>query len=89
VTLDPRNHEAWINRGVLYHRFLGQRDEAANSYRRALEIDPGNGAANFNYGMLLVESGRRDEEVRRHIVVACDAGIAAACDVLKRSRRAQ
>ncbi len=88
VVLDPRNHEAWINRGVLYHRLLGLPAEAANSYRRALELDPGNGAANFNYGMLLVESGRRDETVRRHIVVACDAGIAAACDVLKRSRRA-
>lgn len=89
VALDPKNHEAWINRGVLYHRLLGQPAEAANSYRRALELEPGNGAANFNYAMLLVESGRRDEMVRRHIVIACDAGITSACDILKRSRRAE
>ncbi len=88
VTLDPKNHEAWINTGVLYHRWLGRPAEAAASYERALKLEPDHGVANFNYGMLLVESGRRDEAVRRHIVIGCQAGIKSACDLLKRSRRA-
>src|SRR5882672_2447320 len=88
VALDPKNHEAWINRGVLYHRWLARPVEARTSYERALALEPGNGVANFNYGMLLVESGRRDEAVRRHIVIGCEAGIASACDILRRSRHA-
>jgi tetratricopeptide (TPR) repeat protein len=87
VTLDPKNHEAWINRGVLYHRWLKRAAEAAASYERALDLEPESGAAHFNYGMLLVESGRRDEAVRRHFVIGCRAGIRSACDVLERSRR--
>ena len=87
VALDPKNHEAWINMGVIYHRLLKRPAEAATSYRRALAIEPANGAANYNYGMLLIEAGRRDEAVRRHIVVGCESGIQNACEVLKRSRR--
>jgi hypothetical protein len=37
--------------------------------------------------MLLVEAGRRDEAVRRHIAVGCESGIQNACEVLKQSRR--
>jgi Tfp pilus assembly protein PilF len=87
VALDPKNHEAWINMGVIYHRLLKRPAQAAESYRRALAIEPAHGAANYNYGMLLVEAGRRDEAVRRHIAVGCESGIQNACEVLKRSRR--
>jgi Tfp pilus assembly protein PilF len=88
VKLDPKNHEAWINMGVIYHRLLKRPAEAAASYRRALAIEPANGAANYNYGMLLIEAGHRDEAVRRHIVLGCESGIQSACEVLKRSRQA-
>jgi tetratricopeptide (TPR) repeat protein len=87
VTLDPRNHDAWVNRGVLHHRWLKRPAEAAASYERALVLEPGSGVAHFNYGMLLVESGRRDEAVRRHIAIGCRSGIRSACDLLERSRQ--
>jgi Tfp pilus assembly protein PilF len=87
VKLDPANQEAWTNLGAVYHA-LTRSDEAAASYQRALDIAPTDGPANYNYGALLLESGRRDDLVRRHIVIGCNAGVAAACDVLKRSRRA-
>jgi tetratricopeptide (TPR) repeat protein len=86
--LEPRNHEAWINTGVAY-RSLGRTADAAASYERALELAPTNASAHYNYGVLLLESGRRDEAVRRHIVLGCEAGIPGACAILKGSRRAR
>ena len=79
VTLDPRNHEAWINTGALYHRWLKRPEEAATAYVRALQLDPENGVAHFNYAMLLFESGRRDEIVRYHVIMGCKGGVRTAC----------
>lgn len=88
VKLDPKNHDAWINSGVLNHQ-LKRRAQAAESYRRALQLEPESGPANYNYGMLLIEDGRRDEEVRRHIVLGCKGGIQNACEILRNSRQAR
>ena len=47
---------------------------------------PGSGSAHYNYGVLLLDMGRRDQATRNHFVVACDAGIEPACEILRRSR---
>ncbi len=85
VAIEPRNADALVNTGALYQR-LGLAEAAADSYRRALAVDPAHGPANHNLGVLLLDAGRRDEIVRGHIVKGCKAGIAGACDILKRSR---
>lgn len=84
VALDARDDEAWINIGVVY-RALGRVPEAQAAYERALALHP-SGSAHYNYGVLLLEMGRRDEAVRQQFVLACKARIAAACDLLRRSR---
>jgi tetratricopeptide (TPR) repeat protein len=84
VSLEPRDDEAWINIGVVY-RALGRVPEAKAAYERALALRP-SGSAHYNYGVLLLEMGRRDEAVREQFVLACRARIEAACDLLRRSR---
>jgi len=86
AALDPLNDEVWINAGVVY-RSLGRGAEAAAAYRRALELKPKSGSAHYNYGILLLDSGRRDPEVRGHFILACDAGVAEACEILRRAAR--
>jgi Tfp pilus assembly protein PilF len=86
TALDPLNEEVWINTGVVY-RSLGRSADAASAYQRALKLKPKNGSAHYNYGVLLLDSGRRDPEVRGHFILACDAGVADACDILKRAGR--
>jgi tetratricopeptide (TPR) repeat protein len=85
VALDPGNHEAWNNAGFVY-RALERDGDAAASYERALKLKPTDPSANYNYGVLLFDSGRRDEAVRRRIVIGCEGGIQAACDLLKGRR---
>jgi Tfp pilus assembly protein PilF len=82
VTLDPRSYGAWMNAGAVY-RALGRTDDATASYRRALELRPAEPLVNYHYGMLLFGSGRRDQTVRGHMVIGCEAGIPDACDVLR------
>ena len=38
VQIEPRNLQAWTSRGLAYER-LGQREKAAGSYARALNIN--------------------------------------------------
>ena len=85
VVLDALNPEAWINHGAVL-RSAGRSSAAAASYERALLLKPGSGSAHYNYGVLLLDLGRRDQATRNHFVVACDAGIEPACEILRRSR---
>jgi len=85
VALDPLNDEPWINLGAV-QRSLGQGEAAGASYERALDLNPASGSAHYNYGVLLLEAGRRDLFVRDHFVIACSARVELACDILKKSR---
>jgi protein O-mannosyl-transferase len=85
VELNPADDVAWNNTGALY-RELGRRDEAAASYEKALALKPMNASAHYNYGMLLFDAGRRDTAVLGHFVLACQGGVADACDIVKRAR---
>ena len=44
LNVDNRNGDAWAGRGLAYER-LGKRQEASESYQRALTADPGNAMA--------------------------------------------
>ena len=66
-------------------RELGRTKEAAESYERALAINPRSGPAHHKYGLLLLGTGRRDPFVRGHFIIACQAGITDACARLKRN----
>jgi tetratricopeptide (TPR) repeat protein len=50
----------YVNIALAYN-LQGRNDKAEESLRRALDIDPGNEAANLNLGMLLGEMGRTGE----------------------------
>lgn len=83
LALNPLDDAAWSNTGMA-QRSLGRSADAAASYRRALELKPGNGAAHYNYAALLLAEGRRDGEVVRHLLAACQGGISDACGFLDR-----
>jgi len=57
------------------------REDPFSLLRRALAIDPGNGDANYNYGVLLVVTGRVTA-ARQRLGAACDARVSAACRLL-------
>jgi Tfp pilus assembly protein PilF len=44
VTIAPQNVQAWVSRGLAYER-LGDKQKAAGSYARAMNIDQSNRAA--------------------------------------------
>ena len=81
--LDPADPESWTSLGILYRR-LGRAAEAASAYRKALQLAPANASANFNYALLLYETGGGKEEVWQRFLAACEGGIAPACKALRR-----
>jgi len=54
---------------VYYHQSK-RYDEAEACYRRGLQINPDDANGNYNYGVLLVETGRLDESVA-YLETAC------------------
>lgn len=49
IDLDPKNHQAYVNQGVVY-RLMGDFDAAGKSYAKALELEP-------NYAELHASTG--------------------------------
>lgn len=84
LALDPADSESWTFAAIA-HQYLGQADAAALSYRRALELAPSDPVIHYNYGWLLLEQGRRDDSVRRHLAVACAGGVPPACVALRKA----
>jgi|GEM_PF-2296853 len=60
VDLFPHNSEAWMFRGISYTR-VQKNDEAAESYRRSLALDPENYRSMHNLGSIMVSSGEKEE----------------------------
>jgi Tfp pilus assembly protein PilF len=48
VNIDPQNIQAWIARGLAYER-LGDKQKAAGSYARAINIDENSQAARAGF----------------------------------------
>ncbi len=60
MSLEPAYPEAMANLGLALQA-MGRRAEAAEQFRRAIELRPGFAAAHNNLGYVLRESGRIDE----------------------------
>jgi Flp pilus assembly protein TadD len=67
TSIDPRNAEAWYNRGIVFCS-LERYQDAVESLGKALEIDPQSAIAWHNKGVALKLLGR-DTEAR--IAFAC------------------
>lgn len=57
----PNTPSAYVNLGLAYHHDAGNVELAEKNYRKALEIDPANGAAAFNLAILFTDTGRYEE----------------------------
>ncbi len=64
LAVNSANSEAWFNIALHYHRER-RFGEAERCYRKGLQIRPDDANANYNYGVLLFETGRLDESVAR------------------------
>jgi tetratricopeptide (TPR) repeat protein len=60
VALDPKNWEAWNNRGILLDK-VERYEDALQSYDRALALAPDNGNVQHNRGAVLLCLSRFDE----------------------------
>jgi len=65
--LEDRRMEGWTHNGLgnVYHD-LGRREEAIESYRRAIELDPDYASPHTMLGALYETQGRLEEALREH-----------------------
>jgi len=73
LTLDPNSSEAWARQGKLFCEF-GQFEAAAQSCRRALELNEDDPLAHAYLGIALAHVGDSDE-ARHHALIAEAAGL--------------
>lgn len=60
---------AWNVRGLVYMS-LKENDEAARSFRKALDLDPGDSDTNHNYGVFLCQTGKEEASIEYFIKAA-------------------
>jgi tetratricopeptide (TPR) repeat protein len=60
IAVDPSNHMAWFNRGVM-NEALGDVQEAVKAFRIALDNHAGHGATSANLAVLLQRMGHGDD----------------------------
>jgi len=77
VNRNPGQLDAFVNLGVVYAA-LNRITDTVASYGRALDIGPADWEGNYNYGVLLMTSGKQDN-ARHHLIVACEARVSDAC----------
>lgn len=69
IFLEILNHEpdnlVAINNAALAHKEMGQLELAETEFRRGLDLNPFNPMLNYNFGILLAETGRREEALYR------------------------
>ena len=62
ISMDPNDHMAWFNRGVMSEA-TGDVQDAIKAFRIALDNNPGHGAASANLAVLLQRLGHPDDAV--------------------------
>ena len=80
VTLTPEQHEAWVNLADSHYWAQGERQQALEAYRRAiellraeLELNPQNALARARLAVCLARSGQNSaagEEIRKAVALA-------------------
>lgn len=68
IQADPSHSAAYIVRGIIYNQ-IGDKNLAQESFRRALTINPRDGDAQHNLGMVLCDQGNFDQ-ARRYFEAA-------------------
>ena len=63
ISMDPNNHMAWFNRGVMSET-TGDVQDAIKAFRIALDNSPGHGAASANLSVLLQRLGHPEDAVQ-------------------------
>lgn len=63
---DPRNWQAYNNRGLVLHE-MGHADDAFFSYRKALELNGEADATLYNIGIYYRDKGRYDEAIEYYL----------------------
>jgi tetratricopeptide (TPR) repeat protein len=69
IAISPGFAAPYNNLGVYKRRYEGNRndpklfDDVMANYRKAIELDPGDGLHHYNYGLVLYEVGRKDEAI--------------------------
>ena len=63
ISMDPNNHMAWFNRGVMSEA-TGDVQDAIKAFRIALDNSPGHGAASANLAVLLQRLGHPEDAVQ-------------------------
>ena len=62
ISMDPNDHMAWFNRGVMSEA-TGDVQDAVKAFRIALDNSPGHGAASANLAVLLQRMGHPEDAV--------------------------
>ena len=62
IAMDPTDHMAWFNRGVMSEA-TGDVQDAVKAFRIALDNSPGHGAASANLAVLLQRMGHADDAI--------------------------
>lgn len=75
--LSPDHVDSYTSLGMV-RALRGETLEAELQYRRALQLEPKDGDAHYQYGVLLGGLGRI-AEARPHFAAACAAGVPPAC----------
>ena len=78
IEIDPRNVQAHVNRGIVYHD-RGEHSRAIADYTKAIAIDPANKTAYYNRGFSHAASGEYDPAIQDYVrAIALDPRYVAA-----------
>jgi tetratricopeptide (TPR) repeat protein len=64
LELDETIAEAWMSLGLINSFYEWDQEAAEKKYLKALEINPGSGAAHYGYGLFLMCMSRFEESIR-------------------------
>jgi Tfp pilus assembly protein PilF len=80
---DPRQADA-LHMAALIAAREGNVQQSLALFQQAIASAPNEARHHYNYGVLLLDGGRADATVLRHITAGCNGGIPAACALLPR-----
>lgn len=96
IQADPENHQAYVDRGVIFRR-LRRYDQAETSYDKALELKPDSAELHTSIGALAIYQEKYDKAVK-HLelalqlddsVAVCHSNLALAYASIGRFSEAQ
>jgi len=84
IAIDPSNHMAWFNRGVMSEG-RGDVEDAIKAFNLALENHPEHGASSANLAVLMDRIGKHDQaKIHAHAGLVAFPGHPALVEIVKR-----